>query len=125
MKKKIFVANKHCIEKIVFLQRKTNEKNKIMKSYYNKQAMQSFINYVSDNMEDNNMLSFTSEFRLAVFEYGFFLLNAPADQASSLFADLTFCHICINTDSQQIDNMKCILKNIIATGLKKYNLHIN
>lgn len=98
-----------------------------MKIYYNKESMNDFIDYVTDNMEDNNMASFVHEFRLSVFEYGVFLLNAHAEQAGSLFADLTFCHIITKTDSQakQIDNMKCTLKNIIAAGLQKFNLHIN
>lgn len=98
-----------------------------MEIYYNKKSMNDFIDYVTDNMEDNNMASFVHEFRLSVFEYGVFLLNAPEEQASSLFADLTFCHIIINNDNQanQVDNMKCTLKNIIAAGLQKFNLHIN
>ena len=98
-----------------------------MESYYNKQAMQSFINYVTESMEGNDMFSFAHEFRLSIFEYGVFLINANIEQASSLFADLTFCHICIKTDDQakKIDSMKCTLKHIIAAGLQKFNLHIN
>ena len=116
---------------VLFLLRRiklqTSKKNKVMESYYNKQAMQSFINYVTDSMEDNYMVSFAHEFRLSVFEYGVFLLNAPVEQVSSLFADLTFCHIITKTDSQskQIDKMRCTLKHIIAAGLQKFNLHIN
>lgn len=98
-----------------------------MEIYYNKKETKNFINFVTSSMEDNNMASFARDFVLAIVNYGVFLINAPADQASSLFADLTFCHIIINNDSQakQIDNMKCTLKNIIAEGLKKFNLYIN
>jgi len=97
-----------------------------MEIYYNKQEMNGFINYVTNNMEDNGLACFINDFKLAVFEYGFFLVNAPIEQACNLFSDLTFCHIIINNDEKSsiIDNNKCMLKNIIKNGLQKFNLHI-
>ncbi len=88
--------------------------------YYNKTELAKFKTNVWHYTYGriNNHDEIMKQFNMAVFEYGYFLVNLPKDKAAALFADLAL----VNKSDCLKDRVREFLRKKILQALEETNI---